>query len=167
MKHLLRTFLFFTLLCLPMVSRADVPDNSFHPGEKWLDTDGNSINCHGGGFLFQDGTYYWFGEHRAGKLPDHTGVACYSSTDLYHWTNHGVVLATTPDGVELADGCTMERPKVIFNSTTHKYVMWFHLELKGRGFLAARAAVAVSDTPTGPYKYLGSFRPNAGFSGES
>jgi beta-xylosidase len=150
------------LLIMPISVSADPSPNAFQPGVKWLDTDGKTINCHGGGFLFQDGTYYWFGEHRAGKLPDHTGVACYSSTDLYHWTNRGVVLATSADGDDLLDGCAMERPKVIFNSKTRKFVMWFHLELKGQGYKAARAAVAVSDTPTGQYTYLGSFRNNAG-----
>jgi hypothetical protein len=40
--------------------------------------------------------------------------------------------------------------------------MWFHLELKGQGYSAARAAVAVSDTPQGPFKLLGSGRVNAG-----
>ncbi|NDV60821.1 hypothetical protein, partial [Bacteroides sp. 519] len=34
---------------------------------------------------------------------------------------------------------------------TGKFVMWFHLELKGKGYSAARAALAVSDTPV---KYI-------------
>ena len=33
----------------------------------------------------------------------------------------------------------MERPKVIYNKQTGKFVMWFHLELKGRGYGPARA----------------------------
>jgi hypothetical protein len=40
--------------------------------------------------------------------------------------------------------------------------MWFHLELKGQGYKAARSGVAVADKVTGPYVYQGSFRPNAG-----
>jgi hypothetical protein len=40
--------------------------------------------------------------------------------------------------------------------------MWFHLELKGQGYKAARAAVAVADHVTGPYTFLKSLRPNAG-----
>lgn len=42
--------------------------------------------------------------------------------------------------------------------------MWFHLELKGQGYSAARAGVAVSDKATGPFKYLTSFRPNGNMS---
>jgi len=38
--------------------------------------------------------------------------------------------------------------------------MWFHLELKGQGYKAARAGVAISDKITGPYQFLKSFRPN-------
>ena len=40
--------------------------------------------------------------------------------------------------------------------------MWFHLELKGRGYEAARAGVAVSDTPFGPFQFVRSSRVNAG-----
>ena len=40
--------------------------------------------------------------------------------------------------------------------------MWFHLELKGKGYAAARSAVAVSDSPTGPFKYIRSERINPG-----
>jgi beta-xylosidase len=56
----------------------------------------------------------------------------------------------------------MERPKVIHNRQTGKFVMWFHLELRGQGYRAARTAVAVSDSVCGPYTYIRSFRPNAG-----
>lgn len=56
----------------------------------------------------------------------------------------------------------MERPKVIYNDKTKKFVMWFHLELKGKGYAAARSAVAVSDSPTGPFRFLRSGRINPG-----
>ena len=56
----------------------------------------------------------------------------------------------------------MERPKVIYNEKTGKFVLWFHLELKGKGYAAARSAVAVADNPTGPFKYLRSGRINPG-----
>jgi hypothetical protein len=56
----------------------------------------------------------------------------------------------------------LERPKVIHNAKTGKFVMWFHLELKGQGYKAARVGVAVADHPAGPYAFVRSFRPNAG-----
>jgi beta-xylosidase len=161
-KHTVLFIAAILLLSAPGSSRAAAPATAFEPGPQWLDTDGNPINCHGGGFLFFNKTYYWFGEFKVARRSGHIGVACYSSTDLYNWKNNGEVLSTTPDGGDISDGCVIERPKVIFNATTHKFVLWFHLELKGKGYGSARAAIAVSDTPTGPYKYLNSFRPNAG-----
>jgi len=53
---------------------------------------------------------------------------------------------------------------VIYNRKTGKYVMWFHLELKDQGYNAARAAIAVSDNVTGPYRFIKSFRPNGNMS---
>ena len=31
--------------------------------------------------------------------------------------------------------------------------MWFHLELRGKGYKAARAGLAISDKVTGPYTF--------------
>jgi beta-galactosidase len=38
--------------------------------------------------------------------------------------------------------------------------MWFHLELKDKGYSAARAGVATSKSPTGPYTFVRDFRPD-------
>ena len=38
--------------------------HSFRPGELWLDNNGVHINAHGGGFIFYNNKYYWFGEHK-------------------------------------------------------------------------------------------------------
>lgn len=136
------------------------------PGALWPDTDGVHINAHGGGLLYQEGTYYWFGEHKvageAGNLAE-VGVRVYSSRDLQRWRNEGVALAVEEDPAsEIARGCIIERPKVIACTATGRYVMWFHLEPKGSGYRGARSGVAVADRVTGPYRYTGSFRPNAG-----
>jgi beta-xylosidase len=138
---------------------------AFRPGDLWPDDKGVHINAHGGGMLLHKGVYYWFGEHRTGGAAGNKtdGVHAYSSTDLYNWKDEGIVFRPSDDPAsEITKGCVMERPKVIYNAKTRKFVMWFHLELKGQAFKAARAAVAVSDRPTGPYTYLASFRPNKG-----
>lgn len=137
----------------------------FQPGEIWPDTDGVHINAHGGGMLYADGTYYWFGEHKVAGKQGNTamvGVSCYASTNLYSWRNAGIVLPVVhaDPAHDLAAGCILERPKVIYNRMTGKYVMWFHLELLGQGYASARCGVAVADQPTGPYTYLDSFRPD-------
>jgi Ricin-type beta-trefoil lectin domain-like/Glycosyl hydrolases family 43 len=54
----------------------------------------------------------------------------------------------------------VERPKVVYNSATQKFVMWAHWE-NGRDYGEARAMVASSDTVDGDYTYHGSFRPLA------
>ncbi len=131
-----------------------------------LDTTGEHISAHGGGVIFHEGVYYWYGESRTPRgsgRPSTQGVGCYSSTDLVNWKNEGVVLPVSDQpGHDIEAGCRIERPKVVYNAATGKFVMWLHLELKGKGYAAARTASAVADTPTGPFTYLRSLRPNAG-----
>lgn len=40
----------------------------YYPGRIWLDTDGNPIQAHGGGVLYDERskTYYWYGEYKDG-----------------------------------------------------------------------------------------------------
>ena len=80
-------------MLLPVSMQAQ-KNTAFIPGQVWNDMDGNPINAHGGGLLYHNGTYYWYGEYKKGKtiLPDWatwecyrtdvTGVGCYSSKDL-------------------------------------------------------------------------------------
>lgn len=138
----------------------------FVPGAVWPDNNGVHINAHGGGILEHDGVYYWFGEHKvegsAGNRAQ-VGVHVYSSRNLSDWRDEGIALKVTEDPMsEIVKGSIIERPKVIYNKRTRKFVMWFHLELKGLGYKAARSGVAVADKVTGPYVYQGSLRPNAG-----
>ena len=136
----------------------------FRPGELWPDTSGTPINAHGGGFLFHNGTYYWFGEFKTagpGGNSANVGVSVYTSQDLYHWKNQGVAFKVSDDPAsDVTKGCVLERPKVLYNAKTGLYVMWFHLELKGKGYNAARAGVATSKSPTGPFAFLRDFRPD-------
>ena len=153
---------------------------TIRPGELWFDDKGEHINAHGGGILKYNDTYYWFGEHKSEHTSDAlVGVMCYASKDLVNWRNCGVALSVTEpaasqDGAQrmrrrgattdsdIERGCILERPKVIYNPVTKKFCMWFHLELKGQGYNAARYGVAVADRPEGPYKFLYSSRANAG-----
>lgn len=159
--------LFIFLLLVTMVVGAAVAaqeQDSVRNGEQWLDDGGKHINAHGGGVLKYGDTYYWFGEHRT----DHSfvtlvGVRCYASKDLINWRNCGVALSVVDEkGHDIERGCIIERPKVIYNKETGKFCMWFHLELKGRGYDAARYGVAVADRPEGPYEFLYSQRADAG-----
>lgn len=141
-------------------------------GEVWLDTDGNPINAHGAGMLYHNGRYYLYGEYKKGEtiLPDWatwecyrtdvTGIGCYSSPDMVNWTFEGIVLPAEPDdsSSDLNPANVLERPKVVYNPKTGKFVMWMHVDSADYG--KAAAGVAVADKPTGPFRYLGSFRPN-------
>lgn len=128
---------------------------TFHPGQVWRDTAGNAIQAHGGGILFQGNRYYWYGEDRT---PGGSGaVACYSSTNLIDWEEQGVVLARSALPHAGERPTFVERPKVIFNPRTGKFIMWMHLEQ--RGYHYARAGIAISDQPTGAFQFLKAIRP--------
>jgi len=138
----------------------------------WKDINGNFINAHGAGILNYNGTYYMFGEIKKGKtwlVPGQNwecyrvpagGVSCYSSKDLSTWKYEGVALTAVigDSSNDIDTGKVIERPKVIYNELTKKFVMWMHIDAKDYSF--AHAGVAVSDNPAGPYKYLGSVQPN-------
>ena len=56
------------LCCLPSAkTKAQTKNAAIIPGEVWKDTDGNPINAHGGGLLYHEGTYYWYGEYKKGE----------------------------------------------------------------------------------------------------
>lgn len=142
-------------------------------GAEWFDSDGNIINAHGGGILFHDDTYYWYGEFKGDSTywnplvpswecyrTEAGGVSCYSSNDLVNWTFEGLALSSEKEDKtsELHYSNVLERPKVIYNDNTKKFVMWLHVD--SHDYAKAAAGVAVSDTPEGPFIYLGSLRPN-------
>jgi beta-xylosidase len=141
-------------------------------GKERYDTNGNFINAHGAGVLFYKGTYYLFGEIKKGhtwRVPKQGwedyrvpagGISCYSSKDLKKWKYEGVALSPVK-GDSLNDLDTsrvIERPKVIYNSNTKKFVMWMHVDKKDYSY--SQAGVATSDNPIGPYHYLCSVKPN-------
>lgn len=172
----MRLIIVFGIFLMACQSPVIKKDYGFVPGEIWSDVDGHAINAHGGGMLVVNKTYYWYGEIKEGKtrlVPgqnwedyrvDAGGISCYSSEDLVHWKNLGVVLK--PDlqdsSSDLHISRVIERPKVIFNKNTGKYVMWMHIDRDD--YSAARAGVAVADRPEGPFTYLRSERPNGNMS---
>lgn len=154
------------VLCFLLLAACTTePPKEIRSGELWPDNQGVHVNAHGGGILYHDGTYYWYGENKSDSTSSAmVGIMCYSSKNLTDWNNEGAVLPVVLNDStsDIVQGCVMERPKVIYNEKTKKFVMWFHLELKGKGYAAARSAVAVSDSPTGPFKYIRSERINPG-----
>jgi hypothetical protein len=124
-------------------------------GVRLTDTAGNPLHAHGGGVIKVGSYYYWFGENRNDNNTFRY-VSAYRSTDLRNWEFRGNVLSQS-SAAEL-NVANIERPKVIFNSSTGQYVLWMHWE-NGSDYGQARVAVATSSTVDGNYTYRGSFRP--------
>ncbi|MET9443072.1 RICIN domain-containing protein [Streptomyces sp. NPDC006610] len=154
-----RAVLFALALCLTGVlataGPASAAPQTVPNGVQFTTTSGSPVHAHGGGVLKVGAYYYWFGEHRNA---DNTfrSVDAYRSTDLRNWEFRNRVL-TQSSHSELAVA-NIERPKVMYNASTGKFVMWMHKE-NGSDYGEARAAVAVSDTVDGAYAWRGSFRP--------
>jgi sucrose-6-phosphate hydrolase SacC (GH32 family) len=163
------TLLFF---CIVFTGTAQIQPAPYQTGGLLKDNEGHIVNAHGLGVLYYQGIYYLYGEVKKGKtrlVPNQDwedyrvpagGISCYSSRDLIHWKNEGMALASTTDNKDsdLDTGRVIERPKVIYNRHTGKFVMWMHIDKNDYSYAAA--GVAVSDKPEGPFQYLGSGRPN-------
>ncbi len=134
-------------------------------GGIWKDDKGVHINAHGGGVLFAEGRYWWFGEHKvAGEAGNKAmvGIHAYSSTDLTNWKDEGIALKVEDDEKsDIRRGFVLERPKVVKAPATGKYVMYFHNE-KGTHYTLAAVGIAIADRPAGPYRYVKTVHPNVG-----
>lgn len=143
--------------------------DAFHPGKLWLDTEGKPIQAHGGSVMFWDGIYYWYGENKEktdGKTNIwHWGVRCYTSEDLYNWEDKGLIIPPEPenDHSSLHPSAQMDRPHIIYNQITKKFVCWLKVMHKNG---MQQATVLTADNMLGPYqKVKEGFRPldmNAG-----
>ncbi|WP_141503110.1 immunoglobulin-like domain-containing protein [Paenibacillus luteus] len=133
-------------------------------GAFWYADNGDKIQAHGGGMIKVGDTFYWFGEDKSTDQAHFYNIKVYASKDLKSWTFRNNVLTQTSRGLDgqpaqdLADS-NIERPKVLYNEKTKKYVLWMHYE-NGQHYGLARVAVATSDTIDGNYTYIDSFRPN-------
>lgn len=144
----------------------------FYPGREWRDTEGKTIQAHGGGILYvaETRTYYWYGEDKGGPTyqvgkhgaarVDVLGISCYSSKDLWTWKFEGTALRgeRMDKTSDLYFTNVVERPKVIYNERTNNYIMWMHID--NGNYSKAAVGVAVSTQPEGPFDYMGSSRPH-------
>lgn len=121
-------------------------------GTQFKDTSGNPVQAHGGGMIKVGSYYYWVGENRDGT----NYVSLYRSTNLKDWEFRAHLLSKS-SAAELQTA-NLERPKLLYNASTGKYVLWAHKE-NGTDYTEARVAVASASNIEGPYTYHGSFRP--------
>lgn len=128
--------------------------NSIRPGQIWLDTKGKRIHAHGGSVMYWDGVYYWYGENKEFTDPEkniyHWGVRCYTSTDLYNWEDKGLIIPPELDNPNssLHPEACMDRPHIIYNKTTKKFVCW--LKIINKDGLQTET-VLTADYILGPY----------------
>ena len=128
--------------------------HAIYPGQLWLDTNGKPIQAHGGSVLYWQGTYYWYGENKEKTIGDgavwHWGVRCYSSQDLYNWEDCGVIIPPEPEdpASPLHPKAMMDRPHIIFNAETKKFVCW--IKVMGSDG-KQRSTVLTADNILGPY----------------
>ena len=135
-------------------------------GVLWKDVHGEPIHAHGGTIIFHEGYFYWYGEDRR----ENYYVSCYRSENLTDWEFRRHVLTTRSkmQGYRVrttmqlvnedGDKVNLERPKVLYNQKTGRFVMWVHYE-NGRNYHDAAVAVATCDTPDGDFIYHGHFNP--------
>lgn len=129
--------------------------DSFRPGQVWLDTEGKRIQAHGGSVIYVDGIYYWYGENK--EFTDGTndiwtyGIRFYRSNDLYNWEDLGLVIPPDTEDENSSlnpTNCMLDRPHIIYNERTEKYVCWVKIMHK-EGH--QDEAVLTADKNTGPY----------------
>lgn len=125
-------------------------------GNLWLLEDGKtSVQAHGPGFVRVGDVWYMCGEDRSGWWnPD---VNLYSSVDLVHWKFEKKIVQNGVTTPELGHGRMIERPKLLYNAKTGKYVVWCHYEAGNYG--ASEAACFECDKVNGDYKVVWTGRP--------
>ncbi|WP_394525535.1 family 43 glycosylhydrolase [Paenarthrobacter nicotinovorans] len=130
---------------------------SIRPGQAWLDTNGNRIHAHGGSIHHEAGVFYWYGENKEHTTPGsgnwHWGVRVYASRDLYNWEDRGLIIPPVLDNPDspLHPAQKMDRPHILFNEKTGKYVCW--LKVMGSGSHdTQRSTILIADSFFGPYE---------------
>jgi hypothetical protein len=129
---------------------------SIRPGQIWLDNNGNRIQAHAGNILQDfDGVFYWYGENKekttAGSGIWHWGVRAYKSTDLYNWDDLGLIIPPVTDDPDspLHPGQMLDRPHIIHNAATGKYVCWLKI-MNSDG--TQRSTILTANSFLGPYE---------------
>jgi len=147
-------------------ANASVTINNTGP---WNDSTGKHIQAHGGGFLKVCDTWYWFGEDKTlntNGTGNFHAISCYASKDLVTWEHRNSVVTTSTNSVLNNANLIIERPKVIYNASTHLYVMWAHWDMEScsgtsGSYCDSEAVVFTSPTVDGNYTYVNHFQPGS------
>ena len=128
------------------------------------DTAGRPVHAHGAGLILPDvhpagasGRYFMVGTTE--KLPPSwlsEGINLYSSPDLQHWTFEAEIFRASQ--ARPATAKRIERPKLLYNAATKRYVLWFHLDdaAFSLGFVGVATATSINET----FQFAGGWRPD-------
>jgi hypothetical protein len=128
-----------------------------------MDVDGNRIQAHAGAFYYDEeqDIYYWYGENKAetdGKNKIWTsGIKYYSSKDFYNWKDEGFLIppVTEDETSPLHPTQRLDRPHILYNDTTKKYVCWIKVSGEKACFL-----ILTANSFCGPYELIkDNYRP--------
>lgn len=121
-------------------------------GIPWYDQNGNIVNAHGAGIIYDNGRYWLFGEWKSDTSNAFPGFSCYSSADLAQWRFERVVLPMQPSGL-MGPERIGERVKVIKNPKTGEYMMFMHSD--NLSYNDPYTCYATSKTINGEYTFRG------------
>eukprot|EP01088_Endostelium_zonatum_P016282 TRINITY_DN4337_c0_g1_i1.p1 TRINITY_DN4337_c0_g1~~TRINITY_DN4337_c0_g1_i1.p1 ORF type:complete len:343 (-),score=67.15 TRINITY_DN4337_c0_g1_i1:16-1044(-) len=148
------------------VTCANPEDTVIYPRTVWRDENRQVIHAHGGGMYLDKKShpnqtkYYWVGTSI--KIPGaflSEGINLYSSFDLQNWKYEGMIFKNISiHGMSQPGPYRIERPKILFNERTNKFVLWFHLDTAS--FSLTSVGVATSSVITGPYQFHAGFKPD-------
>ena len=155
----------FILSALFVGLSAWAQNTSVRPGQVWLDTAGEPISCHGHAVIYNpdDSTYYWYGENKERTFKGSNvwsyGFRCYSSKDFYNWKDEGLFIfpETTNTKHPLHYSQYLDRPHILYNKATKRYVCW----IKNMGDNDGYFVILQSKKFLGPYEIVNpGYRPN-------
>ncbi|GMF42411.1 unnamed protein product [Phytophthora fragariaefolia] len=110
---------------------------------------------------------YWYSEVFNASTGN-GGIGACSSIDYNEWRNEGIMLhftnLTDPFGDRRQNsGLLADRPKVIFNRGTQRFVMWMHVDSASASTANTMGltGVASSEYPNGPFQFIHTLYPDA------
>jgi hypothetical protein len=159
-----------------------VPGN--RPTEEWMERSATTSTVDGGwdrgvslgadntgeiplnsGQYGHTGRYYWYGEHDTlyenPELAMTGGIGACSTNDFIVWKNEGIMMHfvnITDDVFFTSNPLRAERPRVLYNNATDRFVMWAASDMLGN--VLRLAMTAVSEFPNGPYFFNRTLHPD-------
>ena len=165
-------WLVISVFCLTQFA-AFAAEITINPDSVTRDISGAPVHANCGDIVkAPDGYYYWFGEdQRKYIFPEKAphciwfaqfeNISCYRSQDLKHWEFRNNCLTRQPAG-DLGPNRLVERPKVVWNAKSKKWVMLCHFE--NDQFDENTIGIATCDTIDGNYTYVKKFAPRGNHS---